>query len=101
MADRLHTRGALSLLLSPAFAYLAFSPKCCNRCASTISSLRRAAAAVTTRVALHPRVSTNHSQDPELQLRELRDYAGSRGWTIAQEYTEIRAPQARRIHALR
>src|SRR5215467_5822459 len=44
--------------------------------------------AVTTRAALYSRVSTNHGQDPELQLRELRDYAGSRGWAIAQEYTD-------------
>ena len=36
----------------------------------------------------YSRVSTNHGQDPELQLRELRDYAGSRGWAIAQEYTD-------------
>src|SRR5215467_14234864 len=30
-----------------------------------------------------------HGQDPELQLRELRDYAASRGWTILQEYTDL------------
>ena len=40
------------------------------------------------RVALYSRVSTLHGQDPELQLRELRDYAASRGWTIVQEYCD-------------
>jgi DNA invertase Pin-like site-specific DNA recombinase len=41
-----------------------------------------------TRVALYTRVSTLHGQDPELQSRELRDYAASRGWTIVQEYCD-------------
>jgi DNA invertase Pin-like site-specific DNA recombinase len=42
-----------------------------------------------TRVALYARVSTsNGQQDPEMQLAELRDYAGRRGWQIAQEYTD-------------
>jgi DNA invertase Pin-like site-specific DNA recombinase len=40
------------------------------------------------RVALYSRVSTNHGQDPELQLRELREYAASRGWKIVQEYID-------------
>jgi DNA invertase Pin-like site-specific DNA recombinase len=40
------------------------------------------------RVALYSRVSTTHGQDPELQLRELREYAGSRGWKIVQEYVD-------------
>src|SRR5215472_795316 len=40
------------------------------------------------RVALYSRVSTNHGQDPELQLRELRDYAASRGWVIIEEYVD-------------
>src|SRR5580658_7499637 len=40
------------------------------------------------RVALYCRVSTNHGQDPELQLRELREYAASRGWKIMQEYVD-------------
>ncbi len=42
-----------------------------------------------TRVALYSRVSTNHGQGPELQLRELREYAASRGWTIAEEYVDL------------
>jgi DNA invertase Pin-like site-specific DNA recombinase len=42
-----------------------------------------------TRVALYSRVSTTHGQDPELQSRELREYATSRGWTIIQEYCDV------------
>lgn len=42
-----------------------------------------------TRVALYARVSTlNHNQDPELQMRELREYAERRGWEIAEEYID-------------
>jgi DNA invertase Pin-like site-specific DNA recombinase len=33
-------------------------------------------------------VSTNNGQDPELQLRELREYAIRRGWQIVEEYTD-------------
>ena len=41
------------------------------------------------RVALYGRVSTsNGHQDPEMQLRELRDYSSSRGWTIVEEFTD-------------
>src|SRR5271167_3114261 len=40
------------------------------------------------RVALYARVSTCNGQDPEMQLRELREYAGRRGWEIAGEYTD-------------
>ena len=38
-----------------------------------------------TRVALYARVSTCNGQDPEMQLRELREYASRRGWTITTE----------------
>lgn len=42
-----------------------------------------------TRVAIYARVSTsNGHQDPEMQLRELREYAELRGWTIANVYTD-------------
>jgi DNA invertase Pin-like site-specific DNA recombinase len=44
---------------------------------------------ITNRVAIYSRVSTNHGQDPELQLRELREYCASRGLTIIQEYTDV------------
>jgi DNA invertase Pin-like site-specific DNA recombinase len=50
---------------------------------------RTTEAIMKTRVALYSRVSTNHGQDPELQLRELREYAASRGWTITEEYTDL------------
>ncbi len=40
------------------------------------------------RVALYARVSTLNGQDPEMQLRELREYAGRRGWTVTEEYID-------------
>lgn len=41
------------------------------------------------RVALYARVSTsNGQQDPEMQLRELREHAERRGWQIAEVYTD-------------
>lgn len=41
------------------------------------------------RAALYARVSTNgHGQDPEVQLRELREYCERRGWAVAGEYTD-------------
>jgi DNA invertase Pin-like site-specific DNA recombinase len=41
------------------------------------------------RVALYARVSTfNGHQDPEMQLRELREYALRRGWLITEEYVD-------------
>ena len=41
------------------------------------------------RVALYARVSTsNGHQDPEMQLAELREYAGRRGWQIVEEFTD-------------
>ena len=41
-----------------------------------------------TRVALYGRVSTANGQDPQMQLRELREYADRRGWQIASEYVD-------------
>jgi DNA invertase Pin-like site-specific DNA recombinase len=41
------------------------------------------------RAALYARISTlNHGQDPEVQLRELRDYCQRRGFTVAHEYVD-------------
>jgi len=40
------------------------------------------------RVALYARVSTLNNQDPEMQLVELREYAGRRGWQIVEEFTD-------------
>src|SRR5713101_2040046 len=40
------------------------------------------------RVALYGRVSTTTGQDPQMQLRELREYADRRGWQFASEYVD-------------
>jgi site-specific DNA recombinase len=40
------------------------------------------------RVALYARVSTLNNQDPGMQLAELREYAGRRGWQIVEEFTD-------------
>ncbi len=39
-------------------------------------------------IALYARVSTLAGQDPEMQLRELREYCQRRGLSIAQEYVD-------------
>jgi DNA invertase Pin-like site-specific DNA recombinase len=41
------------------------------------------------RVALYARVSTLNSQNPDMQLAELREYATRRGWSIAGEYVDL------------
>jgi len=41
------------------------------------------------RIALYARVSTSGGhQDPEMQLRELREYVEHRGWQITETYTD-------------
>jgi DNA invertase Pin-like site-specific DNA recombinase len=41
------------------------------------------------RAALYARVSTLHNgQDPEMQLRELREYCTRRGWQVAGEFVD-------------
>jgi DNA invertase Pin-like site-specific DNA recombinase len=41
------------------------------------------------KTALYGRVSTNNGhQDPEMQLRELREYCERRGWQVAGEYVD-------------
>lgn len=40
-------------------------------------------------VAAYARVSTLNGQDPEMQLRELREYCRRRGWTIIMEYVDV------------
>jgi DNA invertase Pin-like site-specific DNA recombinase len=41
------------------------------------------------KAAIYARVSTaNNGQDPEVQLRELREYCERRGWQIAGEYVD-------------
>lgn len=42
------------------------------------------------RTAIYARVSTNgHGQDPEMQLRELREHCQRRGWSVASEYVDV------------
>src|SRR5215472_16169913 len=42
------------------------------------------------RAALYARVSTTgHGQDPEMQLRELREYCQRRGWESAGEFIDV------------
>lgn len=40
------------------------------------------------RAALYARVSTNNGQNPEMQLRELRQYCERRGWEVAGEFVD-------------
>jgi DNA invertase Pin-like site-specific DNA recombinase len=40
------------------------------------------------RAAIYARVSTTNGQDPEMQLRELREYCQHRGWELAGEYVD-------------
>lgn len=40
-------------------------------------------------IALYARISTTtHGQSPEMQLRELREYASRRGWDVVGEYVD-------------
>src|ERR1700679_3197469 len=42
------------------------------------------------RAAVYARVSTsNHGQDPKLQLREIAEYCQRRGWTVTSEYVDV------------
>jgi DNA invertase Pin-like site-specific DNA recombinase len=42
------------------------------------------------KVALYARCSTNNGhQDPEMQLRELREYCERRGWQVTGEYVDV------------
>jgi DNA invertase Pin-like site-specific DNA recombinase len=41
------------------------------------------------KTAIYARVSTNNGQDPEMQLRELREYCQRRGWEVGQEYVDV------------
>jgi DNA invertase Pin-like site-specific DNA recombinase len=55
---------------------------------TTTASFPQESPSVITRVALYARVSTLNNQDPEMQLTELREYAGRRGWQIVAEFTD-------------
>jgi len=52
-----------------------------------------------TRVALYARVSTANNQDPEMQLSELREYAGRRCWQVVDEYVDQGAPRQQKSAA--
>jgi DNA invertase Pin-like site-specific DNA recombinase len=41
------------------------------------------------KIAIYARVSTNNGQDPEVQLRELREYCQRRGWEITRQYVDV------------
>jgi len=41
------------------------------------------------KIAIYARVSTHNGQDPEMQLRELREYCQRREWAITREYVDI------------
>jgi DNA invertase Pin-like site-specific DNA recombinase len=41
------------------------------------------------KTAVYARVSTANGQDPEMQLRELREYCQRRGWEVSQEYVDV------------
>lgn len=41
------------------------------------------------KVAIYARVSTINGQDPEMQLRELREYCERRKWSVSREYVDI------------
>ena len=40
------------------------------------------------RAAIYARVSTSSSQNPAMQLEEIRKYCGDRGWNVAGEYVD-------------
>jgi DNA invertase Pin-like site-specific DNA recombinase len=40
------------------------------------------------RAAIYARVSTLNGQKPEMQLEEIRQYCGRRGWEIVREYMD-------------
>jgi DNA invertase Pin-like site-specific DNA recombinase len=42
------------------------------------------------RAAVYARVSTsNHGQDPQVQLREISEYCSRRGWSVFAEYVDV------------
>src|ERR1700757_319595 len=55
---------------------------------TTTSSFSQQTPVTRARVALYARVSTLNGQDPEMQLRELREYASRRRWVVEKEYID-------------
>ena len=41
------------------------------------------------RASLYARVSTTNGQDPEMQVRELREYCQRRSWAVVREYVDV------------
>lgn len=41
------------------------------------------------RAAIYARVSTLNGQDPQMQIRELKQYCERRGWTVEDEYVDV------------
>jgi hypothetical protein len=44
--------------------------------------------AMAMRAVLYGRVSTSNSQNPEMQVRDFKEYVGHRGWKIAGQYID-------------
>src|ERR1035437_5082057 len=63
--------------------------------AATLRPLPSTQLEVSMKVALYARVSTNNGQHPEMQLGELREYAGRRGWEVSGEYVDAGVSGAR------
>lgn len=56
---------------------------------NTRSSSSQPSPQIIARIAIYARVSTaGGHQDPEMQLRELQEYAERRGWQIVETYTD-------------
>lgn len=56
---------------------------------TTRTSFSQESPAAINRVALYARVSTLNNQDLEMQLAELREYAGRRRWEVVEEFTDL------------
>jgi DNA invertase Pin-like site-specific DNA recombinase len=42
------------------------------------------------RVAIYARVSKSHNgQDPQMQIREIREYCERRNWSVSHEYVDV------------
>src|SRR5437588_12483468 len=54
----------------------------------TAASFPQGSPVSTARVAVYARVSRRIGQDPEMRLRELREYASRRGWLVGKEYID-------------
>src|SRR4051794_7460659 len=55
---------------------------------STVSASSHAQSGRQFRAATYARVSTHNGQKPEMQLEEVREYCGRRGWSVSGEYVD-------------